>query len=102
MTEPFFSLDEGAQRLSIGVHTLKRRIREARLHLPRPGRSRMFTERDFQLLVDYIRTRGPNYQRKSSAEIAAERALAKIQQREANRLAAEMRKGAPTLVHPKN
>jgi excisionase family DNA binding protein len=51
------SLAEAAERMGITVKTLKKRIQEPGLQLPRPGRSFQITEHDFDLLVESTRCR---------------------------------------------
>ena len=53
MTELTF--DEVAARLRISRRTLHKRIKESGLAFIKPGRSYVFTERDYQLLCEAIR-----------------------------------------------
>ncbi len=54
------SLDEVAARLGgISVKTVKRRIAEAGIRGPRPGREMMLTEGDYDRLVEATRERSP-------------------------------------------
>lgn len=45
---------EFAERLHITIRTLKQRLAEANIRGVRPGRSRLFSEADFQTLLSYL------------------------------------------------
>lgn len=82
-------LTEIARRLGgVSLWTVKRRIREAGIDAPRPGRDMMLTEDDYRQLVNHIRTR-----KHSSGErltLEAKSALRKMRTRETKRLAAKI------------
>ncbi|HEY1258526.1 MAG TPA: helix-turn-helix domain-containing protein [Stellaceae bacterium] len=47
-----FTLAEAAAVLGVSLRTLQRRIAEAGLDLPKPGRARLLTEADFNRLIE--------------------------------------------------
>lgn len=82
------TLDEAAARLGgIARNTLLRRLAEAGIRPPKPGRHAMLTERDFTALVEAIRARSPA----PPAARPAQQALRAAQRRQTQRLGAKVR-----------
>jgi excisionase family DNA binding protein len=93
MSEQLLSLAEAAARLGVAVKTLKKRIREAGIRGPRPGREMKLTEADFDRLVEATRARTPAPE--DPGEVAAARspgeALRSLHRRQTQRLVEGLR-----------
>lgn len=82
-------LTEIARRLGgVTLWTVKRRIREAGIDAPRPGREMMLTEDDYRQLVNHMRTR--KHSSGDRLTLEAKSALRKMRTRETRRLAAKV------------
>src|SRR5215831_3715589 len=65
------SLSEAAHRLGVTTRTVKRRISEAGLVLPRPGRAVMLTEADLLQLIEATRCRSTSSLRVNARAISS-------------------------------
>lgn len=93
--DDLISLEEAAARLGVrSIKTVRRRIKEAGLQPPRPGRVMMLTEADYRELVAASRRRSKPAP--ASADAAA--ALKRARGRQSRRLAAKLRGGAQVIA----
>jgi excisionase family DNA binding protein len=85
------SLEEVARRLGgVSVDTVKRRIREAGIRGPRPGKEVMLTETDYRELVEHLRNRSPL---PAGPKRSPQQSLKNSKRRQSKRLLAQVRRG---------
>lgn len=63
------SLREVAELMDVSVRTVKRRIKEAGIELPRPGRVVKLTENDYKNLIEATRCRSTSSRQDAEREI---------------------------------
>lgn len=91
------TLDEAAARLGgISRKTLMRRIAEAGIRGPRPGRAMMLTEEDYRRLLEATRERTPAPPAPQNGR-TPQAALRSAQRRQSKRLAARVRANVTAL-----
>jgi excisionase family DNA binding protein len=86
------TLDEAAARLGVARNIVRRRIREAGIRPPKPGRHVMLTEADYQQLVESTRARTLEPPAPAPGRDAAD-ALRRIRRLQTARLANRVARG---------
>ena len=98
-SDELITLDEAAARLGgISRKTLMRRIAEAGIRGPRPGRAMMLTEADYQQLLEATRARSPEPIPAPPPGRSAREALRRSRALHSRRLAAKIRGGKVTAL----
>jgi hypothetical protein len=103
MADRLIPMTEVAERLGgVSIRTAKRRIEEAGINPPRPGRAFMLTEADLAAVIEASRCRSSSSLQASAratlttsrAPRSADETLRSLRRRETSRLLADLRKSS--------